>query len=305
MTRAAHSRPTRGCLPAWTAVLLCLGCTDKPAVAPATAPAAGSRQVAVARGKVELAGGLLELSPAQDGVVQDLAVREGQDVQRGQLLLRLSGDSSAAEVAVAESELRLAQVRQQARRQRLPALLRTAALLAEAAAAGAAEPQRVDEAQQAVRDAESEIAVLQAEANVARSRLAQARVQRARQELHAPEAGTVVRVTTQPGQRLLAQPVQPAITLLPRRPLVVRAELNESYAAQVRVGQRAAVTTDGDAASESLPPARVVRVSPVLGSGRLQDDAQRGPVRIVECILEFDSAPGARVGQNVRVSFHE
>ena len=43
-----------------------------------------------------------------------------------------------------------------------------------------------------------------------------------------------------------------------------------------------------------------------LCEARLQDDAQRGPVRVVECVLAFDQPPAnVKVGQNVRVSFHE
>ncbi|GKS84226.1 HlyD family efflux transporter periplasmic adaptor subunit [Acidovorax sp. SUPP1855] len=307
MTRLPLTPPSLlGLIPALlaTAVLL-VACNEKPLPSAVAAEPPPPAQVAVARGKIEVPGGLLELSPAQEGLVQAVAVQEGQTVQRGQLLLRLAGDAAGSEAAVAQSELHLAQARHQARAQRLPALRRTAARLSEAVTAGAAEPQRADEALQAVRDAEADLAVSQAEAEVARSRLAQVQAQRARLELHAPEDGTVVRVGTQAGQRAPASGGAAAITLLPRRPLVVRAELNESYAAQVHVGQRATVTTDGDTAAAAMPPAHVVRISPVLGTGRLQDDVQRGPVRIVECVLEFDQAPTARVGQNVRVSFHE
>ncbi|WOI44345.1 efflux RND transporter periplasmic adaptor subunit [Acidovorax sp. BLS4] len=307
MTRLPLTPPSLlGLIPALlaTAVLL-VACNEKPLPSAVAAEPPPPAQVAVARGKIEVPGGLLELSPAQEGLVQAVAVQEGQTVQRGQLLLRLAGDAAGSEAAVAQSELHLAQARHQARAQRLPALRRTAARLSEAVTAGAAEPQRADEALQAVRDAEADLAVSQAEAEVARSRLAQVQAQRARLELHAPEDGTVVRVGTQAGQRAPASGSAAAITLLPRRPLVVRAELNESYAAQVHVGQRATVTTDGDTAAAAMPPAHVVRISPVLGTGRLQDDVQRGPVRIVECVLEFDQAPTARVGQNVRVSFHD
>lgn len=295
---------SRGCL---LALALLAGCNDAAVTQPITAakPANGPREVAMARGKIEVQGGLLQLSLAQDGLVQSVAVHEGQQVQRGQLLVRLAGDALAAEQSVAESELKLAQAKQAARAQRLPALRRTAARLAEASAAGAAEPQRAEEAHQASRDAESDLAVSAAEVDVARSRLAQLRTQRARLELHAPEDGQVVRLATQAGQRWLAQSAEPAVTLLPKRPLVVRAELNESFLAQVRVGQRASVSTDGDTAAAALGAARVVRLSPIQGNGRLQDTALRGPVRVVECVLEFEAAPDARVGQNVRVSFHE
>ncbi|MBF9266790.1 HlyD family efflux transporter periplasmic adaptor subunit, partial [Paracidovorax cattleyae] len=161
-----------------------------------------------------------------------------------------------------------------------------------------------EDAAQALRTAESDAAVAHAEAEVARRKLAQVRGQQARLELRAPEDGTVVHVRTQAGLRFAtASGSHAAITLLPNRPLVVRAEINQSYAASVKPGMRASVTTDGDVTPAALPAARVVRISPVLGTSRLQEDAQRGPLRVVECVLEFDSPPEARPGQTVRVSF--
>ena len=117
-------------------------------------------------------------------------------------------------------------------------------------------------------------------------------------ELRAPEDGVIVGVTARQGGRLEAG--APALTLLPARPLIVRAELNSAYVASVRVGMRATVASDMDsAAARALPSAKLVRISPIYGNGRLQDDAQRGPVRVVECILEFDGPAEAIVGQNV------
>lgn len=290
---------------AFAAAVSCTGCGEKHVVLPAAhaAPSvsATAAPVAVARGKIDVPGGLLDLSPAQDGLVTEVAVQEGQNVKRGDLLLRLSSDAVASDQSVADSELKLALAKLEARRQRMPALERTAARLTEAVAAGAAEPQRADEAAQAVGDAKAELLISQAEAGVARSKLAQLQVVRSHLELRAPQDGMVIRVAAHVGQRA---PAASAITLLPHRALVVRAELNESYADRVRVGQRADVFTDGDATATALPSAHVVRISPVLGTGRLQDDLQRGPVRVVECVLEFDQPPKVRVGQNVRVNFY-
>ncbi|WCM92648.1 HlyD family efflux transporter periplasmic adaptor subunit [Acidovorax sp. NCPPB 2350] len=302
----APRRATAAMALAAMALAMLAACTEHAAPADPQAAPAAPAGVAMARGRIEVQGGLLELSPLQDGAVETLAVQEGQSVTRGQLLLRLSAAGAQAEAGVAQAELQLAEARQRARAQQLPALRRTATRLAEAAAAGAAEPQRAEEAEQALRGAESDLAVARAETDVARQRLAQLHARSARRELHAPEDGTVVRVATQVGQRLLSASGGPAaVTLLPRRPLVVRAEINESYAAAVQPGMRASITTDGDTAPTALPPARVVRMSPVLGAGRLQEDAQRGPVRVVECVLEFDQAPTqARPGQAVRVRFH-
>ena len=303
---------TAGLAAALAAAALLAGCGpshDAPAnagQASAKAQQNGPASVAVARGKIEVEGGLLDLSPAVAGVVQQLSVKEGQSVQRGQLLLRLADDTGQADLAVAESEAQLAKARQKARAARLPQLKQTLSRWQAAAREGAADAQNVDEAAQALRDAQAEIDVAAAEAQVAQRKLEQLRAQHKRQELRAPEAGTVVRLATHAGSQ--AVPGTPAVVLLPQRPLQVRAEINESFAAAVREGMQATVTLDADgAAQQQLPSARVLRISPVYGTARLQDDQQRGPVRVIECVLVFEQAPAAavRVGQNVRVQFHE
>lgn len=306
------SASTAGLAAALAAAALLAGCGpshDAPAnagQASAKAQQNGPASVAVARGKIEVEGGLLDLSPAVAGVVQQLSVKEGQSVQRGQLLLRLADDTGQADLAVAESEAQLAKARQKARAARLPQLKQTLSRWQAAAREGAADAQNVDEAAQALRDAQAEIDVAAAEAQVAQLKLEQLRAQHKRQELRAPEAGTVVRLATHAGSQ--AVPGTPAVVLLPQRPLQVRAEINESFAAAVREGMQATVTLDADgAAQQQLPSARVLRISPVYGTARLQDDQQRGPVRVIECVLVFEQAPAAavRVGQNVRVQFHE
>lgn len=286
------------------------GCSpsrDTPsAISSAAAQAKNNAPVAMARGKIDVEGGLMELSAAAAGTVQQLSVKEGQAVQRGQLLLRVGDDAARADLSVAESEWQLAQARQKARLARLPVLKQTLARWQAAAREGAADAQNVDEAAQALRDAQSEIDVAAAEVVVAQRKVEQLRAQQKRFELHAPEAATVVRIATHAGANV--QPGAPALVLLPKRPLIVRAELNESFANVVREGMHATVVADSDggAAAVSFPNATVLRVSPVYGTARLQDDAQRGPIRVIECVLSFDQAPAqAKVGQNVRVSFHE
>ncbi|GGH67069.1 hypothetical protein GCM10010975_36520 [Comamonas phosphati] len=291
------------------AVSGCSPARDTPSViSPAAAQAKGhapaAAPVAIARGKIDVEGGLMELSAAAAGTVQQLSVKEGQAVQRGQLLLRVADDASRADLSVAESEWQLAQARQKARLARLPTLKQTLARWQAAAKEGAADAQNVDEAAQALRDAQSEIDVAAAEVMVAQRKVEQLRAQQKRFELHAPEAATVVRITTHAGANV--RPGAPALELLPKRPLIVRAELNESFANVVREGMHATVAADSDGGAVSFPNATVLRVSPVYGTARLQDDAQRGPIRVIECVLSFDQAPAqAKVGQNVRVSFHE
>ncbi|WKL18132.1 HlyD family efflux transporter periplasmic adaptor subunit [Comamonas testosteroni] len=292
------------------AVLMLGGCSPSQdavsVITPAAAQIKPQSQVAVARGKIDVDGGLLDLSSAASGVVQQLLVKEGQSVQKGQLVLRLADDAARADLAVAESELQLAQTKLKTRQDRLPALKATLTRWQAAAKQGAADLQSVDEAVQALRDAQSEVDIATAEVTVAKRKAEQLRSLLQRHELRAPEAAVVVRLQAQGGSML--QSGSPVAVLLPKRPLIVRAEVNESYVTAIREGMKAQVAADADgsAARQAFPPATVLRISPVYGTARLQDDAQRGPVRVVECVLAFDQPPAnVKVGQNVRVSFHE
>ena len=290
--------------------LLCLaggglaGCTpaaDSPAVANTTQQ--HQNPLAVARGKIEVDGGLLELATAVDGTVQQIAVREGQQVQAGQLLLKVHDEDLRAELSVAQSSYQLAQARHKALAAKLPLLQTQLKRLQAAARDGAADLQEVDNAQAALRNAQSEAEVAQAEVKLAQTKTQQLRERQRLYALHAPEAATVVHLRAQVGSQVHTS--QAAMRLLPLRPLRIRAELNESFAGTVQKGMRASVVLDNDS-STALPEARVLRINPMYGPSTLQDDAQRGPLRVVECVLEFETAPGnVRVGQNVRVSFHE
>jgi len=284
------------------------------AQAQAAAAPRGAAPVAMARGKIEVPGGLIELGAPAGGWVESVAVAEGDHVRRGQALLRLADTAARADIALAEAEVQAARARQQAQAVRLPAARQYAARLVEAAAAGGLDRQRADDAGQAARELDASLAVAAADTQVASRRLAQAQAQLARLVLSAPTEGRVVRLLAQPGTRVDTTPA--LLVLLPDRPLQVRAELNESFAAKVRAGMKAEVTVDSSAGgAAAFRSARVVRLAAVMGPTRLEDDGSspRGGQRVVDCFLVFDpplsaGAEGAvawRVGQNVRVNFHE
>lgn len=223
------------------AVLMLGGCSPSQdavsVITPAAAQIKPQSQVAVARGKIDVDGGLLDLSSAASGVVQQLLVKEGQSVQKGQLVLRLADDAARADLAVAESELQLAQTKLKTRQDRLPALKATLTRWQAAAKQGAADLQSVDEAVQALRDAQSEVDIATAEVTVAKRKAEQLRSLLQRHELRAPEAAVVVRLQAQGGSML--QSGSPVAVLLPKRPLIVRAEVNESYVTAIREGMKA------------------------------------------------------------------
>ncbi|MCY1197741.1 type I secretion membrane fusion protein, HlyD family [compost metagenome] len=269
------------------------------------------REVAMARGKVEVQGGLLEVMSPQDGLVETLAVKEGDHVRRGQVLLKLASEQARMELELAQSELGVIQARRRAQAERLPAARRLASRMREAARAGALDPQRADESLQAQRDIESAVAILEAERATASKKVALAQFAVQRQTLNAAHDAIVLKLNVQSGSRVSAQAQRPLMVLLPQRALIVRAELNESYADSVKPGMRASIHVEAETQGGMRPeplPARVLRLAATYGSSHLDDEAPgRTNLRVVDCILEIDQAAavGLRLGRNVRVSFYE
>lgn len=286
------------------AVVLLAACSKRPPEPPVQ-QASGLRDIAVARGKVEVEGGLLKLAMPVAGVVSEQSVREGDTVQVGQPLFGLRNGVELAQVETAQARLAVAQARLRAAQAALPAVQQAAQRYATAARAGAAQPQQADEAQQRLRQARTEVEIAQADLELARAQGKQQKAQLAQFALTAPEAGEIVSLSARPGS--FVQAGEAMATLLPARPLQLRVELNAAYVEKVKVGMKARVVfdTEGSGQATTLPSAHVLHISPVYGEGRLQDDSQRGPVRVVECVLAFDEPAQARVGQNVRVIFHE
>lgn len=280
-----------------------VGCDDKPAEHVAASSTDIARPVAIARGKVDVEGGMLALSFPSEGVVNKVLVSEGQTVQQGQRLLQQDNRLFHVDKRVAESEIAVANAQLQGLREQLPGLKQKAQRLKAAAQAGAAQMQLSDEAYAQLQQAQTAVTVAQAQVNLAKSRLAQLAVRGAQLDLQAPFAGSIVKLNVQPGTFIPGG--QPAALFLPDKPLIIRAELNESYLAGVHVGMQARVQIDNDSERVDLPTAQVIRISSTFAASQLQDNVQQSQGRVVECILAFDSEPSTRVGQNVVVSFYK
>lgn len=265
----------------------------------------GHEIVAVARGRIDVEGGLAVLSPAASGTVTAVMVKEGDLVRKGQLLLTQDATPAMAATEVASAELALANERLLAGEKRLPDLRRSLNQYRIAAREGAAQGQEVDQANEHLQSALSDVAVAKAEVAVAQKRLDQASTEVRSFELRALEDGVVTAVFAKRGSNLAAG--TGAVTLMPNRPLVVRVEVNAAYVNAVRVGMRAIVQGESVSAdgADAFPTAHLVRLSPVYGDGRQDEDTERGPVRVVKGTLAFDGSARALVGQTVRVNFYE
>lgn len=278
----------------------CSGRPPSQTAAQTTAPA----YQAVARGRVDIEGGLLRLAMPRDGVIAEIKVHEGDNVHKGQLLARLDTQPAQLAVDAAQAEQQQAQAQATLLQTRIKAAQQRAQRLASAAAAGAADGQSADDARQAADQLQGELENTRAAATLAAQKLAAARYELTQRSLNAPVDGQIVSRTIQPGATVSTSS-GPAFVLLPDAPRIVRAELNESFVGVVHEGMQAEVLDDGSNGGSPLH-ARVLRIGAVFGASTLEEDPMvRSTTRSVECVLVFDQPPPAslRIGQRVLVRF--
>lgn len=281
------------------------GCDQKAPTPDTTAP--GPLPAAIAKGSVGIEGGLLEIFSQRDGVFDAVNVSAGQSVHRGELLAHIDDHAARLALDLAQSELAQAKAQANALSARQPALHKAAERWREAAHLGAAQEQQADAAALAELQLESDLNVANAGIALAEQKVRQAEHEVSLAALVAPVDADVVKVAVQPGSFTSLGDHHPALTLLPHRPLQVRAEVNEGFVAHVKTGQHAQVTLE--ASPDAAPYAATVsRISPVMEAGSLSDDPQSS--RVFECILQFDKnatpdRPAPRIGQTVLVKFND
>lgn len=286
---------------AFSAAAMLAGCSA------ADAPPAGSQQpapiyAAVARGRVDIEGGLLNLTMSREGILATVNVREGEQVKQGQLLATLDSEPARLAVAGAQAELEQAQAQTKLLDIKLAAARQRAQRLAAAVAAGAGDGQSADDAREAAALLDADRQANRAATDMASHKLDEARYELKQRSLFAPFNAQVIRVSAQPGASV-SPAAAPLFVLLPQKPRIVRAELNESFVGAIQPGMSAEIVADS-ANRHSPWHAHVLRIGQVYGPAQLENDPQvRANARTVECVLTFDEPQDLRIGQRVIVRF--
>ncbi|HTX48376.1 MAG TPA: HlyD family efflux transporter periplasmic adaptor subunit [Caulobacteraceae bacterium] len=271
--------------------------TTNQAVAPASTPYA-----AIADGKADVEGGIIQVAARTQGVIRDVFVQEGDEVKKGQVLARqeddvprLAADTAAANLAQAEAQIAVSQ-------SQLDAAQREANRLRPLIAAHYASTQSLDQAEDAVRGDDATLAAQRAEIAVAQTQLAQARYAEELTVIRAPIDGRIVRRYANPGVGASTLNVTSMFDLEPDTRHIVRAEVAESSEPYVFVGQTANLYAEVD--QTRAYPGKVLRIAPVFGARKLQSDdpSQQSDERVVEVVVSADTAPFL-IGQRVLVKF--
>lgn len=262
---------------------------------------------AVARGKIDIEGGLLTLSMPREGTLATVAVHEGDHVRQGQLLAALDTQPATLAVEAAQAQLEQVQAQLKLLAVKLAAAKQRAQRLAAAVAAGAGDGQSADDAREAASQLDAEQLSTRAALSMARQKLDEARYELKQRSLLAPFDADVVQVSAQPGASV-SPTSGPLFTLLPQKPRIVRAELNDSFAGAIQPGMPAEVVPD-NGRDDSHWSAHVLRIGQVYGPATMENDPQvRANARTVECVLAFDQSNSdqtrsLRIGQRVIVRF--
>ena len=287
------------------AVATLAGCSGTKGGADGTAnaaarPDAASAFAAVAEGKADVEGGVIQVASRTAGVVREVDVIEGDHVRRGQVLARQEDD--AQRLAVATSQANLNQVRAQVGLTQVQLTTATRERARLTKLAGVVSGQQVDQAADAIATAQANLASERAAVGVAQTQLNEARYRLEQTEIRAPLDGVIVRRYANPGVGASTLNVTPMFDLEPAGARIVRAEVTESALPIVAIGQAVSLTPEADQAKTY--PGKVLRRAAVFGARKLQSDdpSERTDERVVEVVVSADSAPFL-IGQRVLVKF--
>ncbi|HEU0201820.1 MAG TPA: efflux RND transporter periplasmic adaptor subunit, partial [Burkholderiaceae bacterium] len=231
----------------------------------------------VARGKVESSiantrAGAVEacqrakLSTITGGRIDMLAVKEGDRVKKGQVLMRLWNDDQQAQQALAQAQLETARKRIVEACTMAQAAEREADRQAELRKQGFVSPGREDAARAEADARQASCAAAKTDVAQAQARVNLTRVEQRRTVLVAPFDGTVAKIVGEVGEYSTPSPpgvpTPPAIDLIDDSCLYVRAPMDEVDAPRIKSGQPVRISID------ALPgqtfAGRVKRIAPYV-----------------------------------------
>ena len=227
-----------------------------------------------------------KLAPPLGGRIEKLAVKEGERVKRGQLLLQLWNDDLAAREQVSREQLGSARSHVSEACLTAENSLREANRTRQLRDKGFVSEDRVDRAESEAKARQAACEMARAQAKEAVARIDASRADTSRTLLRAPFDGVVAEVNGEVGEYLTPSPpgipTLPAIDLIDDSCLYVSAPIDEVDAARLKTGMPARITLDAYRGKHF--PGRLRRIAPYVLALEKQ-------ARTVEVEVEFDS-PG-------------
>ncbi len=261
------------------------------------------RWAALARGTVDVPGGLIQITAPREGLIESVEVKEGQKVAKEDVLAVQNSESAQLAMDAASSELAEAQAMISLGRVRLEASSREFHRIEALAASHLASVQDLEHSRDAMAELNAQLAQQQAAVESAKVKLATATYESSLRTIRSPVDGTVIRVGIQPGETVNNLIYKPIFLLAPAGNRIVRAEIEEDSLPAIAMGQAADVVSEERA--ETPIKAHIERIGQVFSALKSSTDepSQRQDRHVVECILRLDSDSNLLLGQRVLVRF--
>jgi HlyD family secretion protein len=264
--------------------------------------AAPSPFAAIADAKADVEGGIIQVAARTAGVIRAVYVQEGDTVKKGEVLAQLEDDQPKLNLAdakaaedQAKAQIALIQVQHDTAQREYNRLL---PLKAQAFVAA----QALDQAHDAIRQSDANLAAQEAAVATARAAYDSAAYALELTKVRAPADGQIVRRYANPGSGASTLQVSNMFDLVPDTRRIVRAEIVESDVPHVFAGQAVEISPEAD--PTKIYFGKVLRRSDEFGARKLQSDdpTERTDERVVEVVASADNAP-MLVGQRCLVKF--
>ncbi len=206
------------------------------------------------------------LSPEIGGQVIELPFREGEQVRRGDVLLRIESSSQQAQLTLAEREQGTAAAEQRRACLAAERASRELARTTRLAEDGIISTDLLDELESAEKTAEAACDAAIANSSRAEAAVGVARTALEKMKIRAPFDGVLAEVSAEVGEYTTPSPpglpIPPVIDVIDRTSIFISAPMDEVDSARIHSGQEARVTIDSH--RDRTFPAQVTRVAPYV-----------------------------------------
>lgn len=277
-----------------------------PAWAPyAQSPATAQSFKAIARGVVEVEGGIIQLSAKKDGIIKEVLVEEGEHVTKGQVLA-IQDDS----VAIPNLDLAKADVKQQEAqlavlRAQLKTLRNQMARLQPLVKIEAEPSNQYEELQDRLNELNKQLAVSKISIEITKKRVKTSESDLEQFKIRAPSDGTIVKKIARPGVGASTLNISTLFWLVPDVPKQVKLLLESKYHGVVQVGDEVVIYSVIDESKEYTGV--VKKMSQVLATKSASLETINDPYedKYFESIITFNGETELLIGQNVIVKFRD
>jgi HlyD family secretion protein len=227
-----------------------------------------------------------QLSPSIGGQIARLWIKEGDRVQRGQVLIEIWNEDRQAQYSLATREAKAYEARAEEACATAEVAEHEATRLIKLQVKGLASDEAIDQAVGQAKAKSASCKAARANTLVSEAKIEVAAAALEITHLYAPFSGTVAEINGEEGEYVTPSPIgiptPPTIDLIDHSCLYVAAPIDEVDAPEIRAGMPALITLD--AFKDSVFPGHVRRVAPYIMDREKQ-------ARTVDIEVEFDTPP--------------